>query len=388
MKLWDRIKLSIKTLRGRWTVLPIIAVVLASFCICYAGAIFTAVKEEKEQPHELVLTPDSNVPVTDSSIIEISDLQGVVAVSPLYFIPVVMETGVYSAQLTLTGIDSNYIAEPFIEGTIYPESSTMPYVVLNEASLMEFSDANSNTSGNKKAPDIDWLNAGFSIEIPGIRKIVSKVCGILSFDATSKGEDRTGNMKNIESSQHPNAYISLSTAKDLLQRSGLSTEYSAAYVRVTNIGQADKISREVASLGLFTSNSSEELQTRWDALTREMYYLIIMAVFFLLGSITLMSTWRKLSLMEESQSWNMLLWMGLKQRSFRQVFSLQGFMISIAGWAIGSIIAKVLPSFLSPETETITTSIFTLQIPLEAIVVSFLLCIVMGQVFVVRRWLY
>ena len=276
MKLWDRIKLSIKTLRGRWTVLPIIAVVLASFCICYAGAIFTAVKEEKEQPHELVLTPDSNVPVTDSSIIEISDLQGVVAVSPLYFIPVVMETGVYSAQLTLTGIDSNYIAEPFIEGTIYPESSTMPYVVLNEASLMEFSDANSNTSGNKKAPDIDWLNAGFSIEIPGIRKIVSKVCGILSSDAASNGEDQTGSLKNIDSSQQPNAYISLSTAKDLLQRSGQSTEYSAAYVRVTNIGQADKISREVASLGLFTSNSSEELQTKWDALTREMYYLIIM----------------------------------------------------------------------------------------------------------------
>ncbi|NLB41911.1 MAG: hypothetical protein GX815_06560, partial [Clostridiales bacterium] len=213
MKLWDRIKLSIKTLRGRWTVLPIIAVVLASFCLCYAGAIFTAVKDEKEQPYELILTSDTNAPITDSSITEISDLQGVVAVSPIYSIPVHMETGVYSAQLTLTGIDSNYIAEPLIGGAIYPESSTMPYVVLNEASLLGFSDTDSNTGGNKKAPDIDWLNAGFSIEISGMRKIVSKVCGILSSDAASNGEDQTGSLHNIDSSQQANAYISLGTAK-------------------------------------------------------------------------------------------------------------------------------------------------------------------------------
>ena len=342
--------------------------------LAFVFAIYSTVKEEKEQPYELVLTSYANAPITDSNIIEMSDLQGVVAVSPVYFIPVLMETGVYSAKLTLTGIDSNYIAEPFIEGTIYPESSIMPYVVLNEASLLVFSDTDSNSSGNKKAPDIDWLNAGFSIELPGMRKLVSKVCGILTSDATSNGEDRTSNLQNIDSSQQPNAYISLSIAKNLLQRSGQSAEYMAAYVRVTNIGQAEKISREVASLGLFASNSSEELQTRWDSLTREMYYLIIMAVFFLLGSITLMSVWRKLSLMEERQSWNMLLWMGLMQRNIKQIFSLQGFMISIAGWAIGSIIAIALPSFLSQET--ITSSIFTLPIHLEAIVVSFLLCIV------------
>jgi hypothetical protein len=235
----------------------------------------------------------------------------------------------------------------------------------------------------EKAPDIDWLNAGFSIELPGMRKLVSKVCGILTSDATSNGEDRTSNLQNIDSSQQPNAYISLSIAKNLLQRSGQSAEYMAAYVRVTNIGQAEKISREVASLGLFASNSSEELQTRWDSLTREMYYLIIMAVFFLLGSITLMSAWRKLSLMEERQSWNMLLWMGLMQRNIKQIFSLQGFMISIAGWAIGSIIAKALPSFLSPENLILST--FALPIPSEAIIVSFLLCIFMGQLFLVCR---
>lgn len=374
MKALDMIKLSNKTLRGRWAVLPMFAMVFAAFCLCFAGAIWTTVGEEKAQPYELILMPDENRTITEEDMIKLSDLQGVTAVSPAYFISVLMETGAYSAQLTLTGIDGGYVGgESFIEGTIYPESSAMPYIVLNEAARMEFSNPDSEPSREGKAPEIDWLDADFSITLPEIREIASKVCGILVSDVTSDG----GNQ--MEDIQNPTAYISLGTARNLLQKSGQSTGYMAAYVRVVNIGQADKVSKEIAALGLSVSNSSEELQIRWDALTRERYYLMVMGMFFLICATVLTSARCRISLLEERQSWIMLQWMGMKGRNIRRIFSLQGFMVSVAGWTLGSIIALSLPSFLLSENLVMST--FTLPIPPWVIVASFLFCTVAGQFY-------
>jgi hypothetical protein len=228
--------------------------------LCFAGTVLTTVEQEKSLPYELVLPAESANRLSESTLSKISQLPDVIAVTPLLQISAHIKTGEYSVQLILTGIDSSYLNGVFKEGEGFPESSVMPYIVLNESACKQFSNKNSetgpqmdasadissntlkssgtdadsksssssntstNTGSNQStdsngnsgmnpddntatgkdtdAPKIDWLNAGFSLRSgESGRWIVSKICGILASDDKEK---------------EPAAYISLTVAKDLL----------------------------------------------------------------------------------------------------------------------------------------------------------------------------
>lgn len=361
MKSFDLIKLAAKTLKCRWAVLPAVGFAIASFCLCFAGAILTTVRQEKAQPYELVLAAQSGTRITDGVMAEILNIPDVITATSILQIPVTVKTGKYSAQLTLTGMDADYLDGVCAQGGIFPADSAMPYIVLNEAAQKWF--AEDEKDAGKEPPQIDWMNAAFSVGPgEGARPVISKVCGIF-YDS-----------KDAE----PAACISLSVAKELLRKSGQPTEPQYVRARVANIGRADAVSRAAAALGLSVTNSAAELEAVWDIQMKETACLIVIAVFALLGSTVVMTAWRRVFFAEQRESLDMLLWLGLNLKDMRRLFSLQGFLRIIFGAVLGIILAVFLPSFLLFDAEVTKTS-FIISVPLEGVIMSVFICLAVGM---------
>jgi ABC-type antimicrobial peptide transport system permease subunit len=385
MRISDQIRFALKNLKGRWAVLPVIGFAIAAFCLCFAGAILTTMQDEKAQPYELVISGEEANSISDSDVIEITKLEDVTAATPVMQIPASISTGDYTAALTLTGIEASYLENSFSQGNAFPEDSVMPYIVLNEAALKQFSDSETSKdkdstgdmgdeegTGNTartdtEAPDVDWLNGSYSVQTgEGSKTVTSKVCGILS-----EGED-------TEEEQEPAAYISISTAKELLRQNGQETNYTGANVRVKNIGSADSVSKSIAALGLTVTNSTEELQSGWDADNKEMTYLIVIGVFGLVCASVLLAAWRQNTLLKQKRAWEALIYIGLKASDMRNLFAIQTILLSLFGIALGLIVALTLPSFLS--TGEIEPTNFMLTIPFVSVVISVIICIAAGLI--------
>lgn len=359
MRISDLLKLAAKTLKGRWAVLPVAGIIIGMFCLCFAGAALTKVQQEKSMPYELNVTSGVSK-LSDSAIAGISKIADVTAATPLLTIPVTIKTGDYSAELTLTGIASGFLNNGFGAGGEFSDGSIMPYIVLNSVACKQFSAEKSNdwAKDENKAPDIDWLNAEFTVILgEGKKPIISKACGILS------GEEE----------QEPLAYISIPCAKDLMQRANRSVNYTAARVRIKSTGYSETVTKGIEALGLAVSNPAQEQQRKWDMETKESIYLLVSGVFSLLCAAILMAALRKLFRLEKKEALQILRWIGMKDRAISGIFITQALILSLIGIFIGIIISVSLPSFLSSNQGEL--SVFMLPIPFAVIVVSFILTV-------------
>ncbi len=365
-----------KNLKGSWAVLPAIGFAIVAFCLCFAGTILTVVQEEKAQPYEIIVAAQESKSLTDSDIAELTKLEDVTAVTGILEVPAIVISGEYTAKLTLTGMDSQYIGGDYTVGSAYPADTVMPYIVLNGAARKAFSAKSASGSDNSgdttasAAPEIDWLNVSFTVQLGEETKpVTAKVCGLL---AASNEED-----------EEPAAYISLSSAKALLEHSGQTTGYASIRVRVTNIGSAESVSKGISALGLSVSNSTEDLQTGWDADIKEFTYLLVIGVFGLLCASFLLAAWRALSLCRHRHEFEALRYLGMKERDIRRLFAVQTGMLALIGIAVGILTALVLPSFLSTD-EAMDTN-FLLPIPFNVILGCMVVCVAAGIIPVLGR---
>jgi hypothetical protein len=358
--------LAIKHLKGSWAILPALGFAIAAFCLCFAGAILATVQGEKAQPYELAVAAQESKSLTDNDVAEISKLEDVTAATGILEVPAKITAGEYTAELTLTGMDSSYINGTFSVGSTYPADTVMPYIVLNEAACKAFSIDSSAGSGDatvSEAPEIGWLSVSFTVQLgEGMKPVTAKVCGLLT---AADDED-----------EEPAAYISLSSAKELLEQGGQSAGYASLRARVTNIGRAKSVSKGIAELGLSVTNSTDELQAGWDADAKELTYLLVIGGFGLICASFLLAAWRALSLCRQKDEWEALRYLGIKERDIRKLFAIQAEMLSLFGIIIGILLALVLPSFLS--TGEAMDSIFMLPIPFIIIIGSAVICIAVG----------
>ena len=248
MKISDRLGLATKNLKGLWALLPIAGMAIGMFCLCFAGAILTSVSGEKALPCELDVSAKGNAEITDSALVQISEIEDVLDVTPLLQVPVTVETGAYTAELTLTGIEAYYLDEDYAEGSVFPADTVMPYIVLNEAACKMFTEDDQEPSD--EAPEIDWLGAGFTVKTgEEARPVTSRICGVL------EGEE-----------EDPMAYVNLAIAKELLDEKGTNA-YTSAKVRIVNIGQAERVSKAIQALG-FERRQSQHGTSRKNGICR------------------------------------------------------------------------------------------------------------------------
>jgi ABC-type lipoprotein release transport system permease subunit len=389
MRIFDLTRLAVKSMKGRWSALSFLGMAVSAFCLCFAGAIVTTVQDEKAQPYELIVSAMGSADIGESAVAELLKIPDVKAATPILQAPVTIKTGNYAAQLTLTGLDAGYFDGIFAQGGIFPAASVMPYILLNEAACKQFAEVSAdaksidaqvgsddqtvssntntdrNTGSNADMPKIDWLNVSFSVVIgEDGRGITSKVCGILSENDTLDAP--------------PAAYISLAVAKDLLRKSSQPGDAKTAWVRIANIGCAEAVSRQIDALGLDVTNANVQKQAEWDAKMKEMVYLMVVAAFCLSCAALLLAANRAIALEQQKSAFDLLRWMGMKDRTLSRMFVLYALMVALTGSVIGIAIAVSLPSFLPSEIKG--TSSYTLPIPFWIAAGSLALCTLAGAI--------
>jgi len=420
MKIFDQLRIALRTIKCKWTIFLIIGIIVGTFCLSYAGATWTTVRHEQSLPYELVISSSESKALSSGVIAEISRIPDVKTVSASLEIPVTIKTGKYETGLSLIGIDAAYLQESFSIGVVFQESNVMPYIVLNEEACKQFDNLN-----------IDWLNAAFSLKMGSESAIPDKSSESAISDKSSesaiseksnesaisdkssesaiseksnesaisgKGSESTipatGSESTISATgsestipakvcgilaeggnstaQAAKAYISLAVAKELLRKSGQSANTKLAYVRIINSGKAASVSKSVADLGMTVTNFNEELQRKWDGLQKEIGYLAALGMFSLICSSVLLAAWRKIFSYEQKEALNMLCWLGMSPKAINGIYTMHALFISIFGSAIGFIISLSLPLFL--PLDITENSVFSLPIPMRVVVIVLAIC--------------
>lgn len=321
---------------------------ISIFSLCFAGTTLLAVQQEKSLPYELAISAGNNTELIDSDINKIGEIPNVIAVTPLIVFPIIFKIGKKEEQVTLTGMNANYVDETFIQGTIFPNTSAMPYILMNDVFQKQFFNIDEDIDA------IDLVNSNISIQLSEIaRPTQAKIHGIFS------------NEKVME----PTLFVNLSVAKELLRKNGQNTVYTEARVRVTNIEDTESVVKSVEALGFTVTNMDEETQMLWESKLKEMNYLLIIGGFSLFHASAWIVACKRLFIVEQKKILDMFQWLGMKRKDLNSLFFIQTLILVSVGIAFGLVVCFSLPLFLPKEYG----GIFLQKVPLEIVLISMMI---------------
>ncbi len=331
--------------KGKWWGFVILCMAISMFSFCFTGKTLFAVKQEKSLPYELTISAGSNTELNDSNINKIGEIPYVTAVTPLIAFPAILKIGKKEEQATLTGINANYVDETFIQGAIFPNTSAMPYIMVNDVFQKQFYNIDEDTDA------IDLVNSSISIQLSETdRPTQAKIHGIFS----------------DEQVKEPTLFVSLSVAKEMLRKSGQNAAYTEARVRVTNIDDTENVVKSVEALGFTVTNMDEETQMLWESKLKEVNYLLIIGLFSLFQASAWIVACKRLFLLEQKKILAMFQWLGMKRRDLNSLFLIQTLTLVSVGIAIGLFVCFSLPLFLPKEYG----GIFLQKVPFEIVMIS------------------
>lgn len=366
MRSADLLRLAWRTLRGGRAALPALLCAVAVFCGCFAGAVTQQISEEQALPCQLTVTGANGKAISDATLEKARQLPDVLAATAVLPLPVTVTTGVYTAKQTLTAIDGDYLNAPYKLGGVFPGTSAMPYLVLNEAACRQFQQASDDVGdgaldvptgvgadalggpSDAQLPNIDWLKAGFALKLGDGRPVVAKVCGVLA---------------KTDKEEQPAVYLSLPAVKELLRQSGQSAAVQTIWLRVRDIGHANAVAQALAALGLTASDDNAAQQSRWDNLAAQRRYLLALAILAQLAALALLAQGQRLLLTEQRPAWQNLRLMGMRPQQIRLMFVLRNMIATCLSAAVAVTVALLLPNFLLEE---MAQSLFHLAVPVWA----------------------
>ncbi len=359
MRLGDFLALARRGSRRGFEAAFVLFTAAAVAALCFAGALLAAIRDEKDEPWELTVTAPGWLAVTEQSVLDFQAIDGVTDATGVIEVPATVRTGKFTAGLTLTGIDGDYLEGlVYTVGEPFPEGGAMPWIALSQAAARSFADPEDKTKRSANTmPDIDWLGADFTLEL-GENAVSAKISGVF------EGEE-------------PAAYISRDMARALLQGQGLPAGYAGARVRVRNIGAAEAVSQAVTDLGYQVENRDSARQESWDARTREAVYLAVLAAagFLCAGMVRLAGN--ALDRENARRREDALRWAGVSDAAIGGIAALRSLRLNLAGAALG-LAAHYLIGALTALGDP--ASGFALALPGPWAPVPICICVLLGAV--------
>src|SRR5690554_2842947 len=115
--------------------LPVLFLAAMVFCICYAGAMITALSVEKSRHYELDATIKEGVRIQESDLRSLHQIKGVEAVTPIHPITVTVGRDEIETSLKVYGIRGNYMDPKSVKGEVFLDRGAMPQLILNQSAL-------------------------------------------------------------------------------------------------------------------------------------------------------------------------------------------------------------------------------------------------------------
>lgn len=307
------------------SILFLVGISAGSYCWCVGGGLAASVQEQYSQTYEIVALPGSSV-ITGEIVTKVQETEWVAAASATKDLPAVVQTGDHSAEMILEGIDAGYLQEEVTEGSVFPDNTVMPYVVLNKAgwALLQEKDEN-----GEMVQGADWSKSGISILAePESDPVTAKLCGILD-----------------DGKKEPMAYISISSAKML---SGDSS-YTGCVARVRETRYAKDVSEKVSVLGLDVQNTAPAEQSDWDEKNKEAVYLFLLGSAVLFYSMFLYLNIEHPMNAKNRKQYEMFRSIGFCASDLIHFYCIKSLFLICTGFAFGLAFYALIPQLISPE---------------------------------------
>ncbi len=249
---------------------------------------FQQIQTEKNTPYELTAT-------TDNSNIDLNTLmqiEGVERISPVVNLNATLSLNEYKLDCEIRAVYSNFLSLKFTKGTMYPDSSNMHYLILNEPAAKAFTHEYQTITVTPEQTVI--MNANGAE-----RKAI--ICGI--FD---------------DGSETPTVYMSYDAAQ---REYGTSGQTELAFL-LNNMGSAEDVVTALQRQNIYASFDSN-LTLAWELLQTQCWQTALLSVCLLACAVALMWEKRLTEIAKTRSEMTMLLLSGMTADAIGSIYPLR-----------------------------------------------------------------
>ncbi len=237
----------------------LLLLILGLYLVFPGCRVWKDLREEKQTPRALEVSTDRDM--VDLNVL--TNIEGVSRVTPVIRVEAELANEESKLNCQIQGVYASYLEVKFIQGGDFPDDSTMPFLVLNQAAAKAFTLEDGGHMTVDAGMEITLTAEGSS------RKAV--ICGIFQ-----------------DGSETPTAYMSYETARKVYPQSG-NTDL---LLYLSHRGDSEKVIKAVGKIG-FTAAAPENEAIRWELMEKQYSMLFLVSFTCILGSSMLTQEHRK-----------------------------------------------------------------------------------------------
>lgn len=271
---------------------------------------FQQIQTEKNTPYELTAT-------TENSNIDLNTLiqiEGVERISPVVNLNATLSLNEYKLDCEIKAVYSSFLGLNFTQGTMYPDSSNMPYLILNKAAAKAFTHEYQTLTATPE--DTVMMNANGTE-----RKAI--ICGI--FD---------------DGSEVPAVYMSYDTAQ---KEYGTSGQTELLFL-LNNMGGAEDVVTALQRQNIYASFDSN-LTLAWELLQTQCWQTTLLSVGLLACAVALIREKRSAEILKAQSETEMLLLSGMTADAVGSIYPLRIALTGLICALTATFIALMMGTF-------------------------------------------
>lgn len=302
-------KIAFKTI-PRCGIAALILLCMGLYFLFPACQTFQQIQAEKNTPYELTATTDNN----SIDLNTLMQIEGVERISPVVNLNATFSLDEYKLDCEIKAVYSSFPSLKFIQGTIYPDSSNMPYLILNKAAAKAFTHEYQTISVSPEDTVMMYANGAE-------RKTI--ICGI--FD---------------DGSETPAAYMSYDVAQ---KEYGTSGQTELVFL-LNNMGSAEDVVSALQRKNIYARFDSN-LTLAWELLQTQCWQTALLSIGLLVCTAALIREKRIAEIAKTRSEMEMLLIAGMTADAVDHIFPLRITFTCTACVLAAAIISAIMGTF-------------------------------------------
>lgn len=271
---------------------------------------FQQIQTEKNTPYELTATTDNN----SIDLNTLMQIEGVERISPVVNLNATLSLNEYKLDCEIRAVYGSFFSLKFIQGTIYPDSSNMPYLILNKSAAKAFTHEYQTITATPEDTVILTANGAE-------RKAI--ICGI--FD---------------DGSETPAVYMSYDVAQ---KEYGTSVQTELVFL-LNNMGIAENVVSALQRKNIYASFDSN-LTLAWELLQKQCWQTVMLSIGLLACAAALIREKRSAEIVKTRSETEMLLLAGMTVDAVYHIFPLRITFTCTACVLAAAIISAIIGTF-------------------------------------------
>lgn len=285
--------------------------VLGLYLVFPGCQVWKTLREEKRMPRVIETSIDWQIP----DLSALGDIDGVARSTPVIRVSGTLSWEDAKLDCEIQGVYASWLEGHFAQGGVFPDGSTMPFLVLNEAAAKAFLQEDGRNITAAAGTDIQLTAQGDSQK--------AQICGILK-----------------DGSETPAVYMSYDTARRIAPQSGDGIDI---LLYLNHQGDSEDVIKALRKRH-FTVSPLEDESFRWELMEKQYGMLFLVSFACILCSAMLTQERRKRE--DTSGETAALLLSGMTLAEVKAISPLQIFMTGAFSMSLAVILAVITGSFI------------------------------------------